>query len=127
MDAGQIVLVDFPEDGNPGKKKYAICVDPTEGSFFLISSQPRRRIPASVRVTPDELPFLDTESFVNAGEVYEFNVAALDSLIGNDEAADLGVLPEYLKERICKEIKARGHTLTPRQQAQILSQLSPVV
>ena len=88
MDAGQIVLVNFGVDEDPGKKKYAICVEPDQGFFFLISSKRRRYISASVDVTPDELPFLTDDSYVNAGEVYEYNVGALDALIARDPEAD---------------------------------------
>ena len=123
MDAGRIVRVPFPVDDNPGKKKYVICVEPHQGFFFLISSHKRRYTPASVEVTPDELPFLTTDSHINAGEVYEFHVGALDTHIADYPDDDLGMLPAGVRQRVREAVETLGRTLSPQQKQAILNHL----
>ena len=122
MDAGQIVLVSFPVDDNPGKRKYAICVDPNQGFFFLINSNPRYFAQADIEVKPADLTFLENVSYINTGEIFEFNVGALDVMIDSDEQANLGMLPAAVREQVRMKVED-GKTLTPRQRQAILNHL----
>jgi len=55
----------------PPKEKYAICVCNKTPLLFFINSEARTRydITSQLAVTPDDMPFLRHDSYINAAEV----------------------------------------------------------
>jgi len=108
--SGNAYLMKFRFTRPHPKEKYAICVCEEKPLFFFISSNPRTRFQkdSQLKVSPNDLPFLRKNSFVNTAEVVTCVIPHTFEII-----TDFGSIPNHIKQQI-KMIVQESEALSER-------------
>jgi len=115
LKAGDVLFVHVEAIG---KEKYVVCLDPVQGLFFFISTDPPHNAEAGVAMGRHQHPFLRWDSYLDTASVIRLSVLDLDAQLAAKPARHKGTIRSPLRQRIKDCVKSHG--ILPAWQASVV-------